>query len=101
MPASGGAGFRTTRSPTPSSTGEEGQLDDERTADDLAAEALDEARDRLDSPTRREHVVVDEHARARSDHLRVHFERVLPVFERVGRAHGLRRQLARTARGDE
>src|ERR1043165_7977955 len=75
---------------------EERELDDEAAPDDFPAEALDELlRYRLLRSSRREHVVVDEHARAVRDHVRVQLERVLPVLERIGRADRLRRELPR------
>src|SRR5919197_564197 len=80
---------------------EERELDDEAATDDLAAEPLDELRDRLDRSARCEHVVVNEHACAATDHLSVQLERVLSVLERVGGTDGLGRQLAGPAGGDE
>src|SRR2546426_22673 len=61
-------------------TVQELQLDDECATDDLAAELLDETRDRLDGAARREHVVVDEHAGAVRDRVRVKLERILAVL---------------------
>src|SRR2546428_11406970 len=58
---------------------EEVELDDERAAADLAAELLDEAGDRLHRAAGREHVVVDQDARAGLDRLRVQLENVLAV----------------------
>src|SRR5258708_29335480 len=80
---------------------EERQLDDEAGAANDAAELLDEAGDRLHRPARREHVVVDQHARSLRDQVGMELERVLAVLELVRRAYRLRRQLARPARGDE
>src|SRR5919198_4171349 len=54
---------------------QERQLDDEARADHLAAELLDELRDRLDRAARREHVAVDHHPRALRDQVRVQLER--------------------------
>ena len=49
----------------------------------LPAEPLDEAGDRLDRPARREHVVVDDDARAVGDRVGGDLERVLAVLEHV------------------
>src|SRR5436305_11558338 len=81
----------------PFTAAEERQLDDEAGADDHAAELFDEALDRLDRPTCREHVVVDHDPGAVRDQLRVQLERVLAVLQHVTRADRLRRQLSRPA----
>src|SRR5438105_8422034 len=85
----------------PLAAAEERELDDEGAADDHPAETLYEAADRLHRAPRRQHVVVDEDACAAADHLGVQLERVLPVLERIGRAHGLRRKLPGPASGYE
>src|SRR5207244_851710 len=80
---------------------QEVELDDEGTAADLAAELLDETRDRLDGAAGREHVVVDQHPRPGRDRLRMELQRVLAVLEAIAGADRLGRQLARSARGHE
>jgi hypothetical protein len=77
----------------PLAAAQERQLDDEATAHDLPAELLHEVRDRLHGAAGRQHVVVDQDARAFSDQVGVQLERVLAVLERVGGPHGLRREL--------
>src|SRR5947207_4336245 len=74
---------------------QERQLDDEAAADDDATEMLDELLgDRFHRPPGREDVVVDQHAGATRDHLRMELEGVLPVLEGIARADRLRRELA-------
>src|SRR6476620_3910749 len=75
------------------------QLDDERQADDLAAELLDELDRRLRGASRRQHVVVDQHLLPRDDRVRVDLERIEAVLERVLRRHRAPRQLSGLARG--
>src|SRR5581483_5313517 len=85
----------------PFAAAEECQLDDEAGSDDDAAEPFDEAADRLDHAAGCEDVVVDDDAGAVGDEGGVQLERVLPVFERVGGADRLRRELAGPPRRDE
>src|SRR2546421_10879292 len=80
---------------------QEGELDDEREADDLGSESLDQARDRLDGAAGREDVVVDQDAVSLPHRLRMELESVLSVFERVRSPDGLGRQFARPACRDE
>src|SRR5207302_8297625 len=68
---------------------EEVELDDERTAADLAAELLDEPRDRLHGAAGGEDVVVDHDPRPGLNRLRVQLEHVLAVLEPVARADRL------------
>src|SRR5262249_41668513 len=67
----------------PLSAVQERELDDERNADDGAAELLDELDGRFRGPSGREDVVVDKHALARPDRVGVHLELVEAVLERV------------------
>src|SRR5581483_8190021 len=80
---------------------EELELDDERQADDLAAELLDQLDRRLRRAAGREHVVVDQHPLPRDDRVRVYLQGVEPVLERVLRRHGPPRQLPGLSRRDE
>src|SRR5688500_4025719 len=72
---------------------QEVELDQERNADDDASELLDEVQNRLHRAARGEHVVVDEHAGAVGESIRVHLEGVLAVLERVAGADRLPGQL--------
>src|SRR5436305_3498321 len=85
----------------PPASFEERELDHEVDADHAAAQALDEAGDRLHRPARGEHVVVDHDPRPVRDRVGRDLERVLAVLEHVARHDGLRRQLAGAARRDE
>ena len=67
---------------------EEVQLDDELEPHHLAAELLDELRERLRGAAGRQHVVVDEHARAVAERVGAELERVRAVLERVLLASG-------------
>src|SRR3954453_3542462 len=80
---------------------EEVELDQEADAHHLAAELLDEAHLRGGCAARGEQVVVDEHARPRTDRILVQLEGRVAVLECVGDADGAPRELARLARGDE
>src|SRR5581483_440450 len=77
------------------------ELDDEREADDLPPELLDELDRRLRRATGREDVVVDQHALPGDDRVGVHLQRVEPVLERVLRRHRPPRKLSRLACGNE
>src|ERR687898_1181039 len=80
---------------------QEGELDHEEEADDLAAELLDELRLRLRGAAGGEHVVVDDHPSSRRDRVRVHVEAVLAVLQVVRRLDRVPRQLPRLSSGDE
>src|SRR5262245_58674962 len=77
------------------------ELDDERQADDLPAELLDELDGRLGRSAGGEDVVVDDHALPLDDRVGVDLERVEAVLERVLGRHGPPRELAGLPRGDE
>src|SRR3954451_18473659 len=59
------------------------ELDHEREAHDLAPQLLDEIDLRPRGTSRREQIVVDDHARAGLDRVRMQLERVEAVLERV------------------
>ena len=81
----------------PLAAAQERQLDQERAADDLAAELLDQLAQRARRAAGRQQVVVDEHARAACERVGVQLERVDAVLEQVLGADRLVRQLARLA----
>src|SRR2546422_4445549 len=82
-------------------TVEEGELDQERHADDVPPELLDQAERRGHRAARGEQVVDGEHALPRLDRVLVDGERVAPVLELVLDLDGLARELAELPYGDE
>src|SRR5947209_970038 len=82
-------------------TVEEGELDQERHADDVPPELLDQAERRGHRAARGEQVVDGEHALPRLDRVLVDGERVAPVLELVLDFDGLARQLAELPHGDQ
>src|SRR5437773_12327824 len=80
---------------------EEGELDQERHADDVAPELLDQPERRGHRAARGEQVVDGEHALARPDRVLVDGERVASVLELVLDLDGLAWELAELPHGDE
>ena len=80
---------------------EEVELDEEREADDLALEPLDELDRALDRAAGREQVVDDQDLLAGLDRVAVDLERVRAVLEGVLDGDRLGRQLAQLADRDE
>src|SRR5207237_7888961 len=62
---------------------QEFQLDQEREANDITLEALDQLDGALDGAARRQEVVHDQHLLAGLDRVPVDLEGVRPIFERV------------------
>ena len=80
---------------------EELELDQEREADHLALEPLDQFDRAVDRAAGREQVVDDQDLLTRRDRVAVDLERVRAVFERIFDGDRLGRQLAQLADGDE
>src|SRR3989441_329399 len=80
---------------------EEGELDQERHADDVAPELLDQPERRGHRAARGEQVIDGEYALPRLDRVLVDGERVAPVLELVLDLDGLARELAELPHGDE
>src|SRR2546427_1464895 len=80
---------------------EEGELDQERHADDVAPELLDQPERRGHRAARGEQVIDGEYALRRLDRVLVDGERVAPVLELVLDLDGLARELAELPHGDE
>src|SRR5881296_2412812 len=80
---------------------EEGELDQERHADDVAPELLDQPERRGHRAARGEQVIDGEYALPRLDRVLVDGERVAPVLELVLDLDGLARELTELPHGDE
>src|SRR5437667_8293521 len=79
----------------------ERKLDQERHADDVAPELLDQPERRGHRAARGEQVIAGEYALARLDRVLVDGERVAPVLELVLDLDGLARELTELPHGDE
>src|SRR2546427_747229 len=82
-------------------TVEEGELDQERHADDVAPELLDQPERRGHRAARGEQVIDGEYALPRLDRVLVDGQRVAPGLELVLDLDGLARELAELPHGDE